>query len=275
MNKFNLLATESDSDDNSESPVKIINSEVKAEVKKEELLVKSSTTDKKIIYELIIKFDIESVLNDNIELMHRLKLVFWEYLDVYVVNNKAINDFNNNTYKFYEYCFYSYKVLAKRRREFRLIYDDYKYDMDCKNIAGVFLINTHRTHVCMTKTTFNKNDFPKGKIDINENVKNAAIRECLEETGYDCSKQISDSDEYIISFDVKIKHLNNRFSSKTVTMFIILDVPMDFNFKCSTSKYESVGIEWKLIDKIENYYPFIFKQMKDNLRDKIKKIRLN
>ncbi len=272
MNKFNLLSTDSDSDDHSEKKLTDSNSNSNVNIISPPV-IKSNNGDKKIIYDLIMKFDIQTVINDNIELLHRLKLVFWEYLDDYVVNNKAINDFNNNTYKFYEYCFHTYKLLAKRKKEFKLIYDDYKYDMDCKNVAGVFLINEQQTHVCMTKTTFNKSDFPKGKIDENESEKDAAIRECLEETGYNCSSKLVDSDEYKISFEVKIKHLNNRFSSKLVTMFIVLDVPMDYNFKCMTSKYEASSFEWKSIDEIENYYPFIFKQMKDNLRDRIKKLK--
>ena len=274
MNKFTLLSNDSDSDDKSENNITNSISTIEPQIpQKVESLIKSTSNDKKIIYDLIVKFDIESVINDNIELMHRLKLVFWEYLDEYVVNNKAINDFNNNTYKFYDYCFHTYKLLARRKKEFKIIYDDYKYDMDCKSVAGIFLINTQQTHVCMTKSTFNKNDFPKGKIDENESEKNAAIRECLEETGYDCSSQLIESDEYKISFEVKIKHLNNRFSNKLVTMFIVLDVPMDYEFKCMTSKYEASSFEWKLIDEIENHYPFIFKQMKDNLRDRIKKLK--
>ncbi|TFK30433.1 DCP2-domain-containing protein [Coprinopsis marcescibilis] len=79
--------------------------------------------------------------------------------------------------------------------------------------------------------------FPKGKINEVEGKSLCAIREVLEETGYNLAGKIN-PDHYI-------EIVNN---GQTVTLFIVPGVPEDYEFRTKTRK-EISKIEWfRLID---------------------------
>ncbi|KAG8951572.1 mRNA-decapping enzyme subunit 2 [Tulasnella sp. 424] len=74
--------------------------------------------------------------------------------------------------------------------------------------------------------------FPRGKINENEPLEKCAAREVLEETGYNCEDQIIP--DAFITTTSKEQH---------VTLFVIPDVPEDYNFVTRTRK-EISKIEW-------------------------------
>ena len=254
MNKFSIL-----NDDIEESSTLLIEETI---VKKEDTNITQAKSDKQVIYSLLQKYNISQYLNDNILLIHNLKLVFFEYLDEYKKNNKVVNDFEGNPYSFFKYCFHTFKVLASRKKEFGFIYDDYKHDLDCKDVAGTFIINKSKTHVLMIKNGVGKYDFPKGKIDENESPKEAAIRETMEEVGFDCRHLLNENKNYNISFVVKISHkIVKKESVKNVSMYLITDIDDNRVFKTNVTEYEVQSIEWIPLDKLDEKIPFIFKQM--------------
>ncbi|KIO31134.1 hypothetical protein M407DRAFT_14136 [Tulasnella calospora MUT 4182] len=67
--------------------------------------------------------------------------------------------------------------------------------------------------------------FPRGKINENEPLVKCAAREVLEETGYNCEEQIIP--EAFITSTSKEQH---------VTLFVVPDVPEDYNFVTRTRK---------------------------------------
>jgi len=74
--------------------------------------------------------------------------------------------------------------------------------------------------------------FPKGKINQDEPTHSCAIREVLEETGYDLAQQLK-FDDFI---DMTIKE-------QRVTLYIVAGVPEDYPFQTRTRK-EISKIEW-------------------------------
>ncbi|PPQ80829.1 hypothetical protein CVT25_001954 [Psilocybe cyanescens] len=79
--------------------------------------------------------------------------------------------------------------------------------------------------------------FPKGKINEDEHPRDCAVREVLEETGYNLSNQI-DGEDY---FEMSIKE-------QKICLYVVPGVPEDFPFKTKTRK-EISKIEWfRLVD---------------------------
>ncbi|KAF8560348.1 DCP2-domain-containing protein [Imleria badia] len=79
--------------------------------------------------------------------------------------------------------------------------------------------------------------FPKGKINEDEPPHECAIREVLEETGYNLAGQINPAD--VIEMSIK---------EQLISLFIVPGIPEDFSFKTRTRK-EISRIEWfKLTD---------------------------
>ncbi|KAJ7357358.1 Dcp2, box A domain-containing protein [Mycena albidolilacea] len=79
--------------------------------------------------------------------------------------------------------------------------------------------------------------FPKGKINEDEPAHSCAIREVLEETGYNLASQINKDD--VIEMSIK---------EQKISLYIVAGVPEDYLFKTKTRK-EISKIEWfKLTD---------------------------
>ncbi|TDL28424.1 DCP2-domain-containing protein [Rickenella mellea] len=74
--------------------------------------------------------------------------------------------------------------------------------------------------------------FPKGKINQDEEPHRCAVREVLEETGYDLARQIQP--EFRVEMTVREQH---------ITLYIVVGVPEDYPFHTRTRK-EISKIEW-------------------------------
>lgn len=106
-------------------------------------------------------------------------------------------------------------------------------------VCGAIILNQQLSHCLLVKGWKQSSawSFPKGKINLDEAQHLCAIREVLEETGFDCASRLVESD-YI---DVAIK-------DQKIRLYIIQNVPMDTDFKTQTRK-EISKIEWfKLTD---------------------------
>lgn len=116
-------------------------------------------------------------------------------------------------------------------------YQSYKHEVPT---CGAAMLNPEMDQVVLVKGWGNtaRWGFPKGKMGRAESEEQAAIREVLEETGFDVSRYIIPN-EYLDSMS---KGRRNR-------IFIATNVPMDAHFETRTRK-EISKIEWKPLNSL-------------------------
>lgn len=83
--------------------------------------------------------------------------------------------------------------------------------------------------------------FPKGKVNEDEAPHDCAVREVLEETGFDIKNRIS-----------KERYIEQKITDQLVRLYIIPGVPRDTKFNPKTRK-EIRNIEWFPIDKLPSH----------------------
>jgi hypothetical protein len=81
--------------------------------------------------------------------------------------------------------------------------------------------------------------FPKGKINKDEPEIDCAVREVLEETGFDCREYVRSADDV----------LTTRVATQTIKLFVARGVPEDTAFETQTRK-EISQITWFGLDEI-------------------------
>jgi mRNA-decapping enzyme subunit 2 len=113
-----------------------------------------------------------------------------------------------------------------------------KYKMSIPT-CGAILLNSNSTKVLLIKSWNGTNwGFPKGKIDKDEEKLDCAVREVLEEVGYDISEWV-DPDLYI----------EHQWQEQTVRLYVVPGVPDDTVFQTRTKK-EIGEIAWHKIKDI-------------------------
>lgn len=90
------------------------------------------------------------------------------------------------------------------------------------------------SHVLLVQSYFAKSSwgFPKGKVNEEEDPAHCAIREVLEETGFDITNYIS-PDEW----------LESTINDQLVRLYIIKNIPMQTKFQPKT-RFEIKACEW-------------------------------
>ncbi|CAO3589739.1 unnamed protein product [Absidia cylindrospora] len=83
--------------------------------------------------------------------------------------------------------------------------------------------------------------FPKGKINQNEENDNCAVREVLEETGYDISPLLRKND-----------YIEITLKEQRIRLYIIIGVPENTHFTPQTRK-EISQIEWTPLDDLPTF----------------------
>lgn len=74
--------------------------------------------------------------------------------------------------------------------------------------------------------------FPRGKINENEPMHICAVREVLEETGYNCSEKL------LADASITLQGKDQQF----VTLYVVPDVEEDYPFNTRTRKEISVSL---------------------------------
>ena len=104
-------------------------------------------------------------------------------------------------------------------------------------LSGAVLVNQDKNSVLLVKNNFSRTwSYPKGKINRFESSSEAAIRECIEETGYDITDKLNEDDRIV-----------RKFNRRYVYLYVITDVPQDYQFK-AYNKNEISEIRWFPID---------------------------
>lgn len=184
----------------------------------------------------------DSVSQDEIQLMFQVELAYWYYLDFFVEDNPTLPKFTLPVFvetlnKLYPHVFDNLdrsKPIAKICSTFN------QYKLSCHTV-GAILLNKDYTK-CLLVQNYNLPrtwEFPKGKQLPGEEFTDCAIREVLEETGFDINPYL-DPSAYIehIIFDRYNRHYliagvsegtafqpQTRNEIKCVTWFYIDDLP--------------------------------------------------
>jgi ADP-ribose pyrophosphatase YjhB (NUDIX family) len=119
-------------------------------------------------------------------------------------------------------------------------------------VCGGILLNPGMTHCVLVQSYKGKSwSFPRGKINRGENEVQCAVREVLEEVGFDVSGLIREKDFIRLQVD-----------TRTIVLYIIRNVPDDAYFETQTRK-EIGAIDWHHVDgltsggkKLWNVTPF-------------------
>lgn len=113
---------------------------------------------------------------------------------------------------------------------------EYKFSIPC---SGAVLLDKNLEYVLLVQGYGSKNwSFPKGKVNHDETLINCAIREVLEETGYDCSNNIYEN-----------AAIDRNILESVCRLFIVTDVDMDYNFHPHV-RNEIRSIQWFAVNDL-------------------------
>lgn len=174
----------------------------------------------------------EEERQDLIRIFFQIELAHWFYLDFYCAENTelrtcGIKDFSAQVFK---HC----PFLSGYAGEVDKILENWRtYKMSVPTYGGI-LLDPEIKYVLLVQGFWTKSSwgFPKGKVNEEEAPHDCAIREVLEETGFDVSSMIK-NDEY----------LENYFNDQLTRLYIITGVPLDTKFQPKTRK-EIKSLQW-------------------------------
>ena len=186
----------------------------------------------------------EEIPLDSIRLFFQLEQAHWFYEDFYADKYENIPHFHSLR-KFCEMIIRSSNVFtSKHRADFTKMYSAFTKYKAAVPAYGAILINSKKNKMLMAESWHNKVwGFPKGKINEGEKESAGAIREVLEEVGFDITSRIRE-DDYI--------EITSKGSSGKITkLFIVCDVPEKYNFKPRVRK-EIRSVRWFSINAVAN-----------------------
>ena len=107
-------------------------------------------------------------------------------------------------------------------------------------VCGVIMLNKNLDQVVLVRNWKGSSwSFPKGKINEEENPFDCAIRETIEETGFDPTAYCNADTYLTVKGD----------DQKTVTLFVATGVPLDTEF-CPQTRKEISKVEFHFIDNL-------------------------
>jgi len=172
--------------------------------------------------------------SDLIRVCFQIELAHWFYLDFYCNHPDFPNCRQCGIREYIRTTFHHCPFLQRHVSKVDDLVNEWRQYKSAVPTYGAILLNKHMDSVIMVQGYYAKNSwgFPKGKVNETEDPHLCAIREVLEETGYDCSRLL------------KEKHFLERTQGEGVTrLYIVPGVPKDYDFKPQTRK-EIRSIKW-------------------------------
>ncbi|XP_057177902.1 m7GpppN-mRNA hydrolase [Triplophysa rosa] len=182
---------------------------------------------------------IPSEERDNaIRVCFQIELAHWFYLDFCMQNSPGlpqcgIRDFAKAVFN---HC----PFLLPQGEDVQKVLEKWKeYKMGVPTFGAIILDET-LDNALLVQGYLAKSGwgFPKGKVNEDEAYHDCAVREVLEETGFDIRDRIC-----------KKKYIEQRISDQLARLYIIPGVPKDTKFNPKTRK-EIRNIEWFQVDKL-------------------------
>lgn len=182
---------------------------------------------------------IPSEERDNaIRVCFQIELAHWFYLDFCMQNTPGaphcgIRDFAKAVF---HHC----PFLLPHGEDVQKVLEQWKeYKMGVPTY-GAIILDESMENVLLVQGYLAKSGwgFPKGKVNEEEAPHDCAVREVLEETGFDIKNRIC-----------KDKFIEQKITDQLVRLYIIPGVPKDTKFNPKTRK-EIRNIEWFSIEKL-------------------------
>ncbi|GBM64761.1 m7GpppN-mRNA hydrolase [Araneus ventricosus] len=176
---------------------------------------------------------------DLIRLCFQIELAHWFYLDFYCEEDTklpkvALKDF-------IKIIFGHIPFLQKfGTSEVDSVITDWREYKKAVPTYGAILLDEELKNVLLVQSYVYRASwsFPKGKVNKDELPHHCAIREVLEETGFDISDLID-----------KEAFLEHYFNDQLIRLYIITGVPADAKF-CPKTRNEIKGCEWFSVNQL-------------------------
>ncbi|CAG7906567.1 unnamed protein product [Brassica rapa] len=206
----------------------------------------SSLPSKKLLDDLYSRFVVngpEEEKQSMNRLMFLVESAHWYYEDNVVENDKTLKSLSLR--EFTRLLFNNSDVLRPHVANMDKIFSDFGYYKSRIPVAGAIILD-ETCERCLLVKGWKKSSnwsFPRGKKNTNEEDDVCAIREVLEETGFDVSNsKLLKKEEYIeITFGGK----------KRVRLYVVVGVRDDTAFAPLTKK-EISQISWFRLDGLES-----------------------
>ncbi|XP_024887916.1 m7GpppN-mRNA hydrolase [Temnothorax curvispinosus] len=183
----------------------------------------------------------EEERKDLVRICFQIELAHWFYLDFYCTEeNPKLRSCGMK--EFATHIFQHIPFLKPHVQHVDAVLEQWREYKQNVPTFGAIVLNEDMTKVLLVQSYWAKNSwgFPKGKVNEDEEPFLCAIREVLEETGFDISNLI-DKNEYIESV----------INDQTVRLYIISGVQKDTKFQPKTRK-EIKNVEWFAVADLPN-----------------------
>uniref|UniRef100_A0A8D9BUW4 m7GpppN-mRNA hydrolase n=2 Tax=Cacopsylla melanoneura TaxID=428564 RepID=A0A8D9BUW4_9HEMI len=169
---------------------------------------------------------------DVIRICFQMELAYWFYLDFYCSEDDTL--VKTGLKDFFFQMFHHIPSLTHFAHRIDQVLDDWRHYKMSVPTFGAILIDESLSQVLLVQSFFAKASwgFPKGKVNQDELPINCAIREVLEETGFDSSRLISED-----------SYLESTYNDQLTRLYLIPGVPFDFKFSPKT-RNEIKSCQW-------------------------------
>ncbi|KYM79586.1 mRNA-decapping enzyme 2 [Atta colombica] len=183
----------------------------------------------------------EEERKDLVRICFQVELAHWFYLDFYCTEEYPKLR-SCGMKEFATHIFQHIPFLKPHVQHIDAVLEQWREYKQNVPTFGAIVLNEDMTKVLLVQSYWAKNSwgFPKGKVNEDEEPFHCAIREVLEETGFDISNLI-DKNEYIES----------TINDQTVRLYIISGVQKDTKFQPKTRK-EIKNVEWFAVADLPN-----------------------
>lgn len=204
----------------------------------------------------------EEERSDLIRIFFQIEIAHWFYLDFYCESsfssgNSSSDEYDTNLVQqtsphnkhnlrpcsirtFAENIFRHCPFLMEHTDQVEVILSKWREFKHAVPTNGAIILDETMQYVLLVQGFWSKISwgFPKGKVFEDESEANCAIREVLEETGYDITSKLN-QDEY----------LQININDQTIRLYIITDVPKTTKFEPKTRR-EIREVRWFAIDEL-------------------------
>ncbi|XP_032220585.1 m7GpppN-mRNA hydrolase [Nematostella vectensis] len=173
---------------------------------------------------------------DVVRLCFQVETAHWFYLDFYRQERPELPACGLK--EFTKIIFNKFPFLNKTDQHVDEIFDNWQKYKFSVPVYGAIILNEALDKCLLVQPFMSRTSwgFPKGKVNKDENEFDCAIREVLEETGFDITAYAS-PDQF----------LEHSIHDHLVRLYIVPGVPENTHFQTQT-KCEIKGIQWFVVD---------------------------